>query len=199
MCLRAPKPRDRDRNESPPRSARVTRRRQSARSVSRYDDEHVIGSSSTVKRPQYIYGPGGDIVDVSRDKDDAEPPTPTHLRTSAPSTSRYDDEHLISSNQYHVNSHGTSKSVSTDDDEHVVSSKALEDGTPKIGLRDLGLLGMFSKQSSHGKEREGKRIGEKLVGNTYGPGSSLTGKSSAKPKRAAEKGEVTARPKEYGF
>ena len=201
MCLFVSRPRKRDHSESPTRPSRVTRH--SAKSVSRYDDDHITGSRSAAKRPQYQYGPRGDIVGVEGGQEDDEYRAIHHSRTSAPSTSRYDDEHVITSRPDHrVTTHGISASISNYDDEHVISaSKAGGKATGKNGgPKGAGLLGMFSGESSHGSGKIGeRRIGEKFVGSHYGPGKFLSGKSSMKTKGEGQKTARSGRPKEYGI
>lgn len=197
MCLLVSRPRERDRSESPTRPSRVTRH--SAKSVSRYNDEHIIGSRSTAKRPQYQYGPRGDIAGVEGEQEDDEYRAIHHSRTSAPSTSRYDDEHVITSRPDHrVTMHGMSPSISNYDDEHAISASKAggKEAGKNGGQKGAGLLGMFSGESSHGS---GKRIGEKFVGSHYGPGKFLRGKSSMKPKREGQNTTGSGRPKEYGI
>lgn len=74
-----------------------------------------------------------------------------------------------------------------------------KEAAKKDGSVGDGLLGMFSGESSCGKERERRRIGEKFIGMACGPGSFLAGKSSSKQTKEAKKMKTTARPREYGF
>lgn len=61
------------------------------------------------------------------------------------------------------------------------------------------VLAMFSGESIHGGRADERRIGEKLDGRRYGPGSYLSVKAPSKPNREAERKSISKRPKEYGF
>lgn len=197
---------------------------QCSKSTLRYDDEHVIGSSSSGwGRSRHVAKAGKVEPKASADPamkgdDDrimqAEPQHKTRMYESAHThgmakpVSEYDDEHIIGAKpsgrrkgkglakeEDVMELNGSVDLTSKHDDEHFVLSK-------NVGGTSSGadaVFAMLSGESIHGGRADEGRIGEKPDGRRYGPGSYLSGKASSKPKREAERKSMSKRPKEYGF
>ena len=168
--------------------------RASAPSRSRYDDEHIISSRRDDRKGKIPAGGSATksvtLDDVDEDIISAHPQNEAHSHDSGDRTNQSGYQSF----------HGIVNSTSKYDDEHIISSKS--GGGTSSGRKGGGVFGMFSGQSSHENAREGeRRIGERLVGSAYGPGRFLTARSSMKPKKETEKANATstARPKEYGI
>lgn len=136
-------------NEAPRPARRKTRA--STKSTSRYDDEHIIGSRSTDDRVRYTYGPKGDITGVRVDDSyvaDLSDPGLRFPRASVSSTSRYDDEHIISApSRPHLNPRvstrlGMAQSVSQGDDEHIIAARRRDPRDTYVYGSDGQILGL---------------------------------------------------------
>ena len=155
-------------------------------SIFRYDEEHNMATEHEHKRRMY---------------DGA------HAQGMAKSVSEYDDEHVIGSSSSGrvkgkaltkedvMELNGSADSTLKHDDERIVPSKTVGGA----GSEADAVLAIFSGESIHGERAGERKIGEKLDGRRYGPGAYLSGQTSSREKREAEKKSVSRRPKEYGF
>lgn len=136
------------------------------------------------------------------------------------STSRYDDEHLIGSTssgwgrrawlaEEDINELKDGHDLTPNGDNEGLIIEAELGATTQMYIGDYtvggagsdadAVLAMFSGESCHGERVGERRIGEKLDGKKYGPGSYLSSKTSSRPEPGAEKKSTGTRPKEYGF
>ena len=197
-----------------------------AKSTSRYDHKNFTGSTlSTLRKPEGLTEKdplstkdmrGASSSTFRYDEEHnmlAEPEHKTRMYGGAyalgmaKSISEYDDEHVIGSSfsgrgkgkalnkEDVMELIGSADSTLKHDDERIFPSKTVGGA----GSGADAVLAVFSGESIHGGRAGDRKIGEKLDGRMYGPGSYLSSQTSSGEKREAEKKSVSRRPKEYGF